>query len=82
MTDVNHADESSDSWDIDPEWIEQLREELRAEVKNGGYGVASERRYTPEENREFNAFLMTLPYFGEDDIVDQVMNERRGHVPR
>jgi hypothetical protein len=71
-----------DSEKIDPAYIEKLRAELRAEMKYGGLGPACERKYQPEENRRFNAFLATMPYFGEDDILDKILNEGRGNVSR
>jgi hypothetical protein len=71
-----------DSEKIDPAYIEKLRAELRAEMKYGGLGPACERKFDPEENSRFIDFLATMPYFGEDDIIEEIVNEGRVHVPR
>jgi hypothetical protein len=74
---------SPDSWKIDPAYIEQLREELRADMRAGrGLGVAGERPVDPAENSRFIDFLLSMPYFGEDDILEQIVNEGRGNVSR
>jgi hypothetical protein len=57
---------------IDPVWLEQLRESIRAEQREGGPGIASEREVDAEENSRFIEHLRNMPYFDDDDLFERV----------